>query len=657
MHGIVKFIQDGEEIKKTLEIGEDEVKILRFLARKFLSAEPSVPVSELLQRLFYGERGELWGEDFLNFDDADATSGASASSRALAQTEDAQNEKLACGDAKARSTQGPSGIRDGLRRIKGAKNAPSLNDAQKCAVTEEAAEKYDYLEHLRDVRSLLELGLVAQNFTGFKSAEFNKKTPLLALLHTEIELSEHFLQILQDEKIELYLPQIAPYGDHLEYLKDQFYRVELYRKRLGGSAGIRKSLGEKIKNLEKIIAKRIRLSKISFETEEIFKSCLLNEKEQIIFLSLLREEYSGDFESFRDTNALLSLVSENEIERMANRALLEEGSNLIENNLVDYDETIASHGGIVRNFFIGEEALQNIMHPKKSKKTKKAIIENIVKQSEIFELVEPQTDIDDVVLNAQTKELLNTILKQVDKRAIARLSSWGIKSRRGVDAKIIFYGLAGTGKTMSALSLAKSLKKQVLSFDCSKILSKYVGESEQNVRKIFDVYDEICAKSKTEPVLLLNEADQFLSSRLSGGLGGSEQMHNQMQNIFLERIEKFNGVLIATTNLLQNIDTAFSRRFDYKIEFKKPGLKQRLEIWRKIVPQNASFEADFSLEALANYELSGAQIALVMKNTALKVAIRERAIFSLSDFEAEIKRELSSGFGEDKKVGFNQNFS
>lgn len=656
MHGIVKFIQDGEEIKKTLEIGEDEVKILRFLARKFLSAEPSVPVSELLQRLFCGERGELRDGGFLNFDDADATSGASATSRALAQTEDAQNEKFACGDAKTRSAGGSDGARCGSRRIKGAKNAPSRNDAQKSAVTEETAEKYDYLEHLRDVRSLLELGFVTQNFTGFKSAEFNKKTPLLALLHTEIELSEHFLQILQDEKIELYLPQIAPYGDHLEYLKDQFYRVELYRKRLGGSAGIRKSLGEKIKSLEKIIAKRIKLSKISFETEEIFKSCLLNEKEQIIFLSLLREEYSGDFESFRDTNALLSLVSENEIERMANRALLEEGSNLIENNLVDYDETIASHGGIVRNFFIGEEALQNIMHPKKSKKTKKAIIENIVKQSEIFELVEPQTDIDDVVLNAQTKELLNTILKQVDKRAIARLSSWGIKSRRGVDAKIIFYGLAGTGKTMSALSLAKSLKKQVLSFDCSKILSKYVGESEQNVRKIFDVYDEICAKSKTEPVLLLNEADQFLSSRLSGGLGGSEQMHNQMQNIFLERIEKFNGVLIATTNLLQNIDTAFSRRFDYKIEFKKPGFKQRLEIWRKIVPQNASFEADFSLEALANYELSGAQIALVMKNTALKVAIRERAIFSLSDFEAEIKRELSSGFGEDKKVGFNQNF-
>ena len=109
MHGIVKFIQDGEEIKKTLEIGEDEVKILRFLAHKFLSTEPSVPVSELLQRLFCGERGELWDGDFLNFDDADAISGASASSRALAQTEDARNEKLACGDAKTRSAGGSDG--------------------------------------------------------------------------------------------------------------------------------------------------------------------------------------------------------------------------------------------------------------------------------------------------------------------------------------------------------------------------------------------------------------------------------------------------------------------------------------------------------------------------------------------------------------------
>lgn len=89
------------------------------------------------------------------------------------------------------------------------------------------------------------------------------------------------------------------------------------------------------------------------------------------------------------------------------------------------------------------------------------------------------------MLNEKTKQLLSTILKQVDKKVLARLSSWGIKTRKNIDAKIIFYGEPGTGKTMSAVGLAKSLKKQILSFDCSKILSKYVGESEQNVRKIF----------------------------------------------------------------------------------------------------------------------------------------------------------------------------
>ena len=182
-------------------------------------------------------------------------------------------------------------------------------------------------------------------------------------------------------------------------------------------------------------------------------------------------------------------------------------------------------------------------------------------------------------------------MRQVDKEVVARLVSWGVKDKKsGIDARIIFYGAPGTGKTMTAHSLAKSLKRQVLSFDCSKILSMYVGESEKNVRKIFDTYYELTAKTKTEPVLLLNEADQFLSARSSGPGGGAEQMHNQMQNIFLEQIENFKGILVATTNLLENIDVAFSRRFNYKIEFKKPDEKQRRELWKKMLPHGAPYE-------------------------------------------------------------------
>ena len=520
-----------------------------------------------------------------------------------------------------------------------------------CAVF--GSEEYKFLAGLTDVKNLLESGWIVQGFSIFKNQGAGSN--LLGLLHSEISLSPLFLKILEEGEFGLTLPAVAPYADHLDYLKDQFLRVELYGKlsffSKNVSSDAKNRLEKDVKELEAIIEKRLNLSKISISVEQIFKDNALNDKEQLIFLALLKEEYVGETDANRDLNALVGILSADEFERIKNRALLDEGSKLIENGLIDYDESLNTYGGFSRTFYITDEILQSVMHPKTERKSKKLALETLVKEQEIFELIEPSTDINDVVLDVKVKELLDAILKQVDRRVLARLSSWGIKSRKNVDAKIIFYGPPGTGKTMSALSLAKSLKKQVLSFDCSKILSKYVGESEQNVRKIFDTYKEICAKSKSEPVLLLNEADQFLSMRVEGG-SGADKMHNQMQNIFLEQIERFEGVLIATTNFLQSLDIAFSRRFDYKIEFKKPDLAARLAIWRKVLPENASFEENFDVKELAKFELSGAQIMLALKNTALKVAVREDGIFTMGDFESEIKREMSSNFGEDKKVGF-----
>lgn len=515
-------------------------------------------------------------------------------------------------------------------------------------------ENYRYLNYLGSIKSLSEIGYINQNYGIFRQNEHTKgiKSSKLGLLYAEIELSEIFLKLLEDGGVQNPFPQILEYTDHLEYLKDQFYRIELYQKRLEAqSKESLTRLDDKISKLENIISKRIKLSKIPLMVEQIFKINLLNSKEQIIFLALLKEEYSNEFDFLREMNTLIGLISDNEIEKIKNRALLEEGAKLIANFLIDYDEVLGPFGGITRSFFINEEIIQSIMHPQKQKQSKKIMLETIVKDSEIFELIEPQSDIDDVVLNPKTKELLHTILKQLDRRVIARLNSWGIKNRRGIDAKIIFYGPAGTGKTMSAISLAKNLKKKVLGFDCSKILSKYIGESEQNVRKIFDIYNDIRQKTKSEPVLLLNEADQFLSSRMETSTNSADKMHNQMQNIFLEQIEKFEGILIATTNLIQSFDGAFSRRFDYKIEFKRPNYDERVALWRKIIPENASFDENFSLEKLAEFELSGAQIMIVLKNTAMKVAVRDDEIFTFEDFRFEILREISSTFGEDKKVG------
>jgi SpoVK/Ycf46/Vps4 family AAA+-type ATPase len=278
----------------------------------------------------------------------------------------------------------------------------------------------------------------------------------------------------------------------------------------------------------------------------------------------------------------------------------------------------------------------------------------LIEEQDIFELIDPETSLEDVVLNDKTEETLQNLMRQVDKEVVARLVEWGIKDKKsGIDARIIFYGAAGTGKTMTAYSLAKSLKRQVLAFDCSKILSMYVGESEKNVRKIFDTFYDLCEKTKSEPILLLNEADQFLGARSSGNITGSDQMHNQMQNIFLEQIENFKGMLIATTNLLENIDKAFSRRFNYKIEFKKPGRKQRKRLWHFMLPENADYEEGFEVEELAKHELTGGQINLIVRNTAYMVAVRDESVFSMQDFLGEIEKEMGTSFENDaKSMGF-----
>ncbi|EQB39762.1 ATPase AAA [Sulfurimonas hongkongensis] len=517
-------------------------------------------------------------------------------------------------------------------------------------------DDFKHLEHLKEVKVLLELGwLHQQSFAPVKVSEI---TPL-ELLNTAVGLTPSLLKLLQDGASEVELPDIKPYSDHLEYLQDQFFRIELYQKMSTIRQDVHEhSLGidriqQKLQLLENRINQRVEQTPQKLVLDKFFKQKKLEYKEEIIFLALLREEYSASDSSLRDMNTLIDLISLDEYDRIKNRSLLEESSNLVNEGIIDYEEMLNPFGGISRAFYIVDDVLQSIIHPHKNKKVRRLKLNALIEEQDIFELIEPETSLDDVVLAKDTQTTLENLMRQVDKEVVGRLVEWGVKDKKsGIDARIIFYGHAGTGKTMTAYSLAKSLKRQVLAFDCSKILSMYVGESEKNVRKIFDTFYDLSQKTKTEPILLLNEADQFLSSRSSGATSGSEQMHNQMQNIFLEQIENFKGMLIATTNLLENIDKAFSRRFNYKIEFKKPDEAQRLSLWKKMLPDNAPYTEDFNVAELAKYSLTGGQINLIIKNTAYKVAVTPEPIFSIEAFVSEIRREKDASFDGEKSMGF-----
>ncbi len=516
---------------------------------------------------------------------------------------------------------------------------------------------YKHLEKLDLIKSLLEFGwLVQVSFDQVKLSEVSK----LELINSSVSLSSAYLKMLENGSNDFVLPEIKNYSDHLEYLQDQFFRIDLaqqlnvVRKNFDVNSPSSNRLKSKLILLENRIKERIKVTSNSIMLEDFFKDNDLNEQEQTLFLALLKEEYSGGDGSLRDMNSLIELISSDDYEKIKYRSLLEESSTLVSKSLIDYDEVLTPFGGINRNFYIPDEVLYKISHPtKKNANVGKIKLDTVIKEQDMFELISTTKTLDDVILNEKTKETLDALLKQVDKNVINRLKQWGIKDKkRGIEAKIIFYGVAGTGKTLTALALAKSLKKDVLSFDCSKILSMYIGESEKNVRSIFDKYYELRTQTKSEPVLLLNEADQFLSARSSGSASSSDKMHNQMQNIFLEQIERFDGILIATTNLLENLDKAFSRRFNYKIEFVKPNKMQRIELWKKLLPANLPLEKDFDIEELAKYELTGGQIELVIKNTAYKIAVSDEPLFRVDNFKEQITKEQKGQFDSETKVGF-----
>lgn len=178
----------------------------------------------------------------------------------------------------------------------------------------------------------------------------------------------------------------------------------------------------------------------------------------------------------------------------------------------------------------------------------------------------------------------------------------------------LFYGAPGTGKTETVLQIARRTGREIIRVDLSSQKSMWVGESEKNIERIFADYREKLSQSELAPILLFNEADAIFSKRHVGVNSEVEQMANTMQNILLQNMENFEGILIATTNLADNFDPAFHRRFLYRIEFKSPSAEVRKQIWRSMLPDMD----ESNIKAMAErFSISGGQI----ENTVRKMMI------------------------------------
>ena len=210
---------------------------------------------------------------------------------------------------------------------------------------------------------------------------------------------------------------------------------------------------------------------------------------------------------------------------------------------------------------------------------------------------------------------------------------------------ILFYGTPGTGKTESVMQLAKSSGRIVLQANVSTIRDKWIGSSEKNAQKIFDDYELIAKECKVKPILLLNEADAILGSRQAVSQY-ADQSNNTMQNIFLECLENFTGILIATTNLQNNLDKAFDRRFLIKMNFQLPSKQIRLEICTTKI-KDVPFEIH---QIISEFEFSGGQLDNICKKIKMYelidgIKMDAHIIKSICLDEQVIKKSSSNKIG------------
>ena len=217
-------------------------------------------------------------------------------------------------------------------------------------------------------------------------------------------------------------------------------------------------------------------------------------------------------------------------------------------------------------------------------------------------------------LDEQLSLLRNSLDKDYYKGLRTRLEENNLP--KGI--AVLLYGEPGTGKTESVMQIAKATGRAIMHVDISETKTCWFGESEKLIKKVFTDYRRLCEKSEIKPILLFNEADAVFSKRKDENSGSVAQTENAIQNIILEEMENLDGILIATTNLADNLDGAFERRFLFKIRFDKPTVEAKRNIWMSKLP---SLSVDEAHTLASSYEFSGGQIDNIARKALMQEVI------------------------------------
>ncbi len=240
---------------------------------------------------------------------------------------------------------------------------------------------------------------------------------------------------------------------------------------------------------------------------------------------------------------------------------------------------------------------------------------------------------DDLVLPAATLAQLDDIGLWLE-HGPRLLHDWGFDRRIGPGYVSLFHGPPGTGKTLSACLIGERCGREVHRVDLSLVVSKYIGETEKNLARLFD------AAEREGWILFFDEADALFGKR-TGVADAHDRYANQEVSYLLQRIEGFAGVVILASNLRHNIDDAFLRRFQSVVHFPLPKPPERLRLWREGIPDAVTADRELDLHRLAQqHELSGGTIVNVLRYACLRALARGDAVLRAEDVDEGVRREL-----------------
>ncbi|SMO63972.1 ATPase family associated with various cellular activities (AAA) [Saccharicrinis carchari] len=248
------------------------------------------------------------------------------------------------------------------------------------------------------------------------------------------------------------------------------------------------------------------------------------------------------------------------------------------------------------------------------------------------QLITTQLEWDDLVLSKKTLSEIKEIETWL-KFNHRLMGDWGMEGRIKPGYRVLFHGPAGTGKTMTASLLGKYTGRDVFRIDLSLVVSKYIGETEKNLSRLFDKADH------KNWILFFDEADSIFGKR-TDVRDAHDKYANQEVSYLLQRIENFGGLVILASNMKSNIDTAFVRRFNSMIEFENPKVGERLRLWQNYLPKSVTLHNDISLKEVArNYELSGANIVNIIQYACLQTIEKQSRTITYQDLIKGIQKE------------------